>query len=66
MVNESATFTGAMLVLVVGLAILLYGVSLNSGQSLNTEMLAGGVVIVVAMGIHTAGVMALDESHDAE
>ena len=62
MVNESATFTGATVVLVVGLVVMLYGVSLNAGQALNAPMLAGGVIVLVAVGIHTAGIMALDES----
>ena len=67
MVNESATFVGATVVLVVGLVVMLYGVSLNAGQALNTPMLVGGVVVLVGVGIHTAGVMALDEpEHGAE
>ncbi|MDY6764393.1 MAG: hypothetical protein SV377_01690 [Halobacteria archaeon] len=50
----------ATLLIVVGLAILLYGVSLNSGQSINMPMIAGGVVVLVAMGIFAGGLMMLE------
>lgn len=54
---ETATFWLATLGTVLGLVILLYGVSLNSGAALNTPILAGGVVMIAAVGLHTAGIM---------
>ncbi|MFB6308673.1 MAG: hypothetical protein ABEH35_05015 [Haloarculaceae archaeon] len=60
MVNESGAFGFATVLTVIGLAIMLYGVSLNNGQSLNGVMIAGGTVIVVAFSILTAGVMTIE------
>ena len=62
------TFLGAMLLLVaVGMTIMLYGVFLTSGQSVNAIMVAGGVVTVLpiaAMVYYTAGLSEpADESH---
>lgn len=64
MVNESRTFGAVVGLTVVGLLIMLYGVSLNSGQALNAPMLAGGGVLLVATAALTAGIGAIsaDES----
>lgn len=65
MASESTAFGLSILITIVGLAILLYGVSLNSGQSLNNYMLVGGGVVVMAIAIHTAAIMRLDSSYAA-
>lgn len=66
MAKESTTFGLSMLLLLVGLAIMLYGVTLNNGQSLNATMLAGGTVAIVGVGVLTGGVLTLDSGHAAE
>jgi hypothetical protein len=58
--EDSRTFGLSMALTLGGLAILLYGVSLTSGQAANVPMIAGGAIIVVAIGILSAGVMNLD------
>jgi len=62
MVNESRTFGSVVLLTLVGLVIMLYGVSLNAGQSLNTVVVAGGAVLIVALGLLVAGVDLLEEA----
>ena len=69
MVNESRTFGFVVLLTLVGLGVMLWGVSLDSGMEMNTPMIVGGVVLVVATGILTGVVGILDEpehEHDAE
>jgi len=61
MVNESRTFGLVVLLTLAGLGVMLWGVTLNSGQALNTPMIAGGVVLVLATAILTAGIGALAE-----
>jgi len=62
MVNESFTFGLATVLLLGGLAVMLFGVSLNAGQALNAPLIAGGIVIVAAIGILSAGILGLDEA----
>lgn len=61
MVNERFNFGVFLLGLVVGLTILLIGVTQNAGQALNQLMVVGGVVVVAAFGIYTRWVFSLDE-----
>ncbi len=63
MVNESVTFGLSTLGVIGGLVILLWGVSLNSGQALNAPVVAGGVVVLLAFGLLTTGVARLDGEH---
>lgn len=63
MVNETRTFGLVAVLAVAGLVVLLYGVSLNSGQALNATMVVGGAVLVVAVGALTAAVAAVDADH---
>lgn len=56
----SSTFGLAVALLVGGLLVMLYGVSLTAGESLNTPMLAGGTIVVVAVGVLTYGVLSLE------
>jgi len=65
MVNESRTFGLVALLTLAGLGVMLYGVSLNSGQALNGPVIAGGVILVVAVAVLTAGLDALADG-DAE
>ncbi|PSQ48995.1 hypothetical protein BRD15_04410 [Halobacteriales archaeon SW_6_65_15] len=65
MATESITFGLSTLVTVVGLLIMLYGVKLTDGLAVSTPMIIGGVVVLGAIGLHTAGLMALDDPHDA-
>jgi hypothetical protein len=60
MSNESRTFGLSVALTLGGLAVLLYGVSLTSGQSTNLPMIAGGAIIVVAIAILSYGIMDLD------
>lgn len=69
MVNESRTFGLVVLLTLAGLAVMLWGVSLNSGLALNTPMIAGGAVLVVATALLTVGVGVLEEpetEHEAD
>ena len=65
MVNESAAFGLSLVGIVVGLAIMLYGVMLTAGQSMNTLMMVGGFVVLGAIGLHTATIMGLGSGHEA-
>lgn len=60
MVREPVTFGLSTLVNVLGLAIMLYGMSLTAGQSINDLMVLGGIVVLVGITIHTVGIMSLD------
>lgn len=66
MVNNPVTFGASIVLVIAGLAISLYGVSLNSGQAINTPMIAGSVSILTGIGVLTAGIMRLDDTADAE
>ena len=66
MVNEAFTFRVSTILVIVGLAISLYGVSLNSGQALNIPMIAGGVSILTGIGVLAAGIMRLEDNPNAE
>lgn len=66
MVSETGTFGGATVLTIVGLVIMLYGVSLNNGMAFNTEMIAGFVVIGAGILLVVVGVMDLDDPHAAE
>lgn len=63
MVNERTAFGVSTVGVTVGLLILLWGVSLNSGMALNTPMIAGGVVALAAVGVMTALVWRLEGDH---
>ena len=63
MVRESRSFGLAVLLVLVGLAVLLYGVTLNHGAALNAVIAAGGAVVVVGIAIMTAGVIRIDAEH---
>jgi len=62
MASQRTTFGSALGLTVVGLAIMLYGVSLNSGAGPNAPIAAGGVVILTAFAVLAAGVITLDEN----
>ena len=61
--NERTAFGLGTVGVVVGLLILLWGVSLNSGQALNTPQLAGGIVALAAVGLMTLKVWRLEGGH---
>lgn len=61
MVNETRDFGLAVVLTLAGLAVMLWGVSLNSGMAVNTPMLAGGVVIAVGIGIILVAVLRLED-----
>jgi len=58
--NDTVLFGLSQVALLAGLATLLYGVSLNAGQAVNTPMIAGGVIILVATGALVAPGLAGD------
>lgn len=60
-VNESVAFPLSLAGIVVGIAVMLYGVSLNAGQALNTPMLAGSVAVLVSFAALALAVAGLDE-----
>lgn len=65
MVNETRDFGLATLLTIVGLAVLLWGVSLNNGTAFNQPMVAGGVIVAAGIGLILVAVMRLEEPHDA-
>jgi hypothetical protein len=65
MANESVTFGLSMLVTVLGLVIMLYGVSLTAGMELTPYTMLGGVVVLGAITLHTAALMSMDDPHGA-
>lgn len=60
MASQATTFGLSMVLNAVGLAIMLYGMSLNAGQALNNVILAGGVVMLAATGIMTGALLSID------
>ena len=65
MVNETRDFGLATLLTVVGLAVMLWGVSLNNGTAFNEPMIVGGVVVAAGIGLITVAVMRLEGSAEA-
>ncbi|PSP54447.1 hypothetical protein BRC82_09655 [Halobacteriales archaeon QS_1_67_19] len=65
MVRESTAFGLSTLVIVVGLAIMLYGIKLTAGIETNSLMLIGGGVVLAAVVLHTAAIMTLDSGRGA-
>lgn len=61
MVDESVTFGLALAGTIAGLVVMLYGVSLTSGESLTIFTIVGGAIVLLALTFHTYGVMALPE-----
>lgn len=51
MASERRFLLATSLVLLVGLAIMLYGVFLTSGQSVNTIMIVGSIVVVLPFAV---------------
>lgn len=64
--NETRSFGAATLLTVVGLAVMLYGVSLDSGLVFNQAMAAGGVIVALGIGILVVAVMRLEAAPEAE
>ena len=60
MAKESMVFGLATLGVIAGSAILIFGVLQNNGEHLNAIMLAGGLVVLAATGLLTAGVSGLE------
>ena len=66
MANDSIPFAASIVLTLVGMGVILYGVSLNYGESLNMPMVAGGVVLLLGIGILTQWIIAVDEQAAAE
>lgn len=66
MVTETGTFAAATLLTVIGLAVMLYGVSLNNGTAFNGLMGAGGVIIGVGVASIVVAVMRLEATAEPE
>lgn len=63
MVSEARSFGIGFGLVVLGLAVLLFGVTLNHGAALNTTIAAGGVVVIGGLAVVTAGVVRIDTEH---
>ena len=63
MVSEARSFGVAVGLVLLGLAVLLYGVTLNHGAALNATIAVGGVIVVVGLAITTLGVVRIDADH---
>lgn len=66
MTTEAQTFGLAGLLTVAGMAVMLWGVSLNNGEAPNAPILGGGAVVLVAIAVITLGIAASEPAHDAE
>lgn len=66
MVNETRDFGVAMVLTVVGLAVMLYGVYLDTGLVFNEFMAAGGAIVAVGIGIIVVAVLRLEGGHAGE
>lgn len=66
MVNETRDFGAATALTVVGLAVMLYGVYLDSGLVFNEFMAAGGAIVAVGIGIIVVAVGRLEGGHEPE
>ena len=63
--SDSIPFVLTMVLTVLGLGIILYGVTLNYGAAFNGPMLAGGVGLLLGIGALTAWIISLDQQADA-
>lgn len=66
MVDDSVTFGASLVGLFVGLAVMLYGVTLTAGMSMNTPMILGGLIVLGAIGAMTAPGIQSDGEHAHE
>jgi len=61
MASQRTIFGSAFGLTLLGLAVMLYGVSLNNGAGPNAPIAVGGTVVVLAVGVLAAGVIGIDE-----
>jgi high-affinity Fe2+/Pb2+ permease len=61
MADDSTVFGLSLVGVLAGLAVLIYGVTLTNGEHLNELILAGGIIVLLAFGLLTAGVAWLDD-----
>lgn len=66
MATESTAFGFSTLTTVAGLLIMLYGVSLTSGEELTSFTIAGGVIVLAAISIHTGILLRLEDARRVE
>ena len=66
MASDSIPFVASIVLTLAGMGIILYGVSLNYGESINPPMVAGGVVLLLGIGVLTQWVIAVDEAAGGE
>jgi hypothetical protein len=65
MVNETRDFGLATLLTVVGLVVMLWGVSLDNGMAMNEPMIVGGLIVAAGIGLITVAVMRLEGTAEA-
>ncbi|MDZ7689076.1 MAG: hypothetical protein U5J64_10265 [Halobacteriales archaeon] len=56
----------SLVAVLVGIVVLLYGVFLDSGMEMNTPMLAGGVVMLIGIGILAFALESIEEEESEE
>lgn len=66
MAGDGWFFEAAVLLTVVGLGIMLYGVSLTAGTAVNGPMALGGLVVLGAIGLILVGVLRLEATAATE
>lgn len=64
--NETRDFGAATLLTVVGLAVMLYGVYLDTGLAFNEFMAAGGAIVAIGIGVLVVAVMRLEAAPEPE
>ena len=61
MADESTVFGISLVGVLAGLAVLIYGVTLNNGEHLNELILAGGVIVLAGFGLLTLGIARIED-----
>lgn len=49
--SDASLYAGIVLAVTIGLAALVYGMQLSAGQSMNAPAIAGGAVVLAAIGV---------------
>lgn len=64
--KDSSMPVVALVAILIGTAILLYGVFLDSGMEMNIPMAAGGAVMVIGIGILAFALGSIEEEEEEE
>ena len=63
MPSDNVVFGSLIVAVAIGLASLVYGMQVSAGQAMNTPAIAGGVVILAAIGLLVLRIVGLETPH---